>query len=332
MKRKSMMLAAGSFILTGIFLAGCGRSAGRTGMYQAAPVEKAVAEMPVEEAAEEWAADTSASYSADAGEGGSGLLEENVSRKWIRNAELTVETQNFDELLEDLTQEIGQLDGYVENCSTSRYSADSTWDGDMTARVPADKLDLFLTHVSEQSNVVYRNETVRDVTLEYIDLDTHKKALLTERDRLLALLEKAESVEDLISIENRLSEVRYQLESMEAQLRAIDQQVSYSTVYINIREVTLFTPGADKSTWQEITEGFGNNVYRMLDGLRSLLIEFVIALPYFIVWGIVIILLIILLRFAGKCRKIRKEKKKQKKIQTEENAYEVIPQEKKEDK
>ena len=52
-----------------------------------------------------------------------------------------------------------------------------------------------------------------DVTLRYVDVDSHKKALETEQERLLALLEKAENVEDIITIENRLSDVRYELEN-----------------------------------------------------------------------------------------------------------------------
>ena len=63
-----------------------------------------------------------------------------------------------------------------------------------------------------------------DVTLRYVDVDSHKKALETEQERLLALLEKAENVEDIITIENRLSDVRYELENYESQIRLLDNQ------------------------------------------------------------------------------------------------------------
>ena len=69
------------------------------------------------------------------------------------------------------------------------------------------------------------------MTLQYVDLESHKKALTTEQDRLIELMEQAETVEDIITIEGRLSEVRYQLESMESQLRTYDNKIDYSTVY-----------------------------------------------------------------------------------------------------
>ena len=107
----------------------------------------------------------------------------------------------------------------------------------MTVRIPAQQLDAFLSSVSEVSNVISRNDSVSDVTLQYVDMESHKKALTAEQDRLLELLEQAESVEDIITIESRLSDVRYQIESMESQLRTLQNQVSYSTVYLDIQEV-----------------------------------------------------------------------------------------------
>lgn len=253
------------------------------------------------------------------------------SRKLIRNVDLEVETQAFHELITNLTKEIGQLGGYVESCSTSRYSPYDSWNGSITARVPCDKLDLFLSKVSESSNVVCRNERVKDVTLQYVDLETHKKMLLAERDRLLELLGQAESVEDVIAVEGRLSEVRYQIESMEEQLRALDNQVDYSTVCISIEEVALLTPAADKSVWQEIAEGFGNNVYRVWDGIVSGAVEFLIALPYFAVWAVFLAFLFFLLRLLKRVHRKRKEKRRSK--QQTADTYEIIPpKEEKEDK
>ena len=80
-----------------------------------------------------------------------------------------------------------------------------------------------------------------------------------EQERLLSLLEQAETMEEIIALESRLTEVRYQLESMESQLRTMDNQVSYSTVYLSIEEVEHFTPPAEKGTWERISTGFSEN-------------------------------------------------------------------------
>ena len=277
-----------------------------------------------EEVTEEWAE----AVESGAGSGnGVEISQESVAKKLIRNVDLEVETQEFHELLANITQEIEELGGYVENCNTSRYSRYDTWNGSLTARIPSDKLDAFLDEVAESSNVVYRNESVQDVTLQYVDLDSHKKSLITERDRLLELMEQAESVEDLITIESRLSEVRYQIESMESQLRAIDNQVTYSTVYINIREVELLTPAADKSVWEEIADGFGNNVYLVFDGIGELIIEFIIGIPFLLVWAVIIAVIVLILRLLVKRHRKKKLKKQAKRLEKQqmEAEYEEIP-------
>ena len=250
-----------------------------------------------------------------------------IEKKLIKNVSLEVETQEFDVLVECITAEAEALGGYVEDFYTSGNEMHAVRNAGITLRIPAEALDGFLGKVAEKSNVLYRNESVRDVTLQYVDMDTHKKVLLTERDRLLELLEQAETVEDLIAIESRLSEVRYQIESTEAQLRAIDNQVTYSTVYINVQEVELYTPVADKSIWDEIAEGFGNNVYRVFDGIEDCIVAFIIGLPFLLVWIVVIVVIVLLIKLFGKlCRiRMRKRTKRQAEKQSREMDYEVIP-------
>lgn len=80
----------------------------------------------------------------------------------------------------------------------------------------------------------------------------HKKALETEQERLLALLEKAENVEDIITIENRLSDVRYELENYESQIRLLDNQIDYSTVYVDISEVSRVTDTGKQGFFEEV--------------------------------------------------------------------------------
>ena len=140
------------------------------------------------------------------------------SRKLIRNVNLNVETKSFDDLLAMLEQRTKELGGYVESSYSFNGSSYENGKGvrnaNMTIRIPADQMDAFLSDVSLAANVVSRNENVSDVTLTYVDLESHRNALRTEEDSLIKMMEAAESIEDLITIESRLSDVRYQLESM----------------------------------------------------------------------------------------------------------------------
>lgn len=240
------------------------------------------------------------------------VADPGTGRKLIKEVSLEVETEEYSALSQALTEQITKLGGYVQSFYTSgnENSGDSRY-GQIQARIPKERLDEFIKTVEGASNVTYRQETVTDVTLQYVDLESRKNALLTEQQRLLELMEQAETVEDLISIESRLSEVRYQLESMESQLRTFDNQIDYSTVYINITEVIRLTPatGNKMSAWERIRTGFSENVYAVGVAISEFCIGFLISLPIlFVVLVIVLILLaiVMLLRRNGKKRRERK--------------------------
>lgn len=240
------------------------------------------------------------------------ITDPGAGRKLIKEVSLEVETEEYSALSQALTEQITKLGGYVQSFSTSGNdrNGDSRY-GQIQARIPKERLDEFIKTVEGSSNVTYRQETVTDVTLQYVDLESRKNALLTEQERLLELMEQAETVEDLISIESRLSEVRYQLESMESQLRTFDNQIDYSTVYINITEVIRLTPvtGNKMSAWERIRTGFAENVYAVGVGISEFCIGFLISLPIlFVVLVIVLILLaiVMLVRRIGKKRRAKK--------------------------
>ncbi len=241
-------------------------------------------------------------------EGMSAPMESNISevasqseRKLIKNVDMDVETEEYDKLLLNIRAKIEALSGYVENMSTGedtsiRGQENGNRYASITARVPSDKVDQFVTNLSEISNVIRKNETINDITLQYVDLESHKKALLTEENRLMELLESAGNVEDIISIETRLSEVRYQIDSMESQLRIFDNQINYSTVYIYITEVNRLTPAEGKGTWEKITTGFKENVYLVGKGCKDFVIAILINLPIIVVFATVCILLFFFIR------------------------------------
>lgn len=237
-------------------------------------------------------------------------------RKLIKTVNISAETEDFDALVPSLQKQVEALGGYIESISV--YDAGSYYleeqyvkqrRANLTARVPKEKLDGFLAQVGEQTNVTSRSENVEDVTLQYVDLESHKKALLTEQDRLLTLLEQAETVEDIIAIEGRLSEVRYQLESMESQLRTFDNQIDYSTVYLNIDEVRKYSAPQTATAWERIRSGFVKSIEDIGFGIRDFAIGFVIDIPYIVVWGVIIVVAVLIFRTVRKAWRKRRAKR-----------------------
>lgn len=235
---------------------------------------------------------TSEAEPTDFGESqGADILE---GRKLIRNVGLEVETKEFEQLMSSLETQVQEMGGYIESMETyngSGYSDYvSTRYADLTLRVPGGKLNAFLQTVSDICNVVRRRDSVEDVTLSYVDMESRRNTLRTEQERLLSFLDQAETVEEIISIEARLSEVRYQLESMESQLRTIDNLVEYSTVQINIAEVRELTPVVEEkpSAWERIGEGFLRSLRNIGKGAVEFAVWFITNLPYLVIWAVVI--------------------------------------------
>ena len=245
-----------------------------------------------------------------------------TNRKLIKTVNMRVETKEFDALLTGLSDQISSCGGYVEQMETYNGSIynDRSYErsASMTIRIPEAQLEDFLNAVSGLGNVIRRSEAVEDVTLAYVDLESHKEALETEQSRLLELLEKAETVEDIITIEQRLSEVRYQLESMESQLRTYDNKISYSTVYLDIEEVKELTPVVEETVWQRISGGFVKSVHSVADGFVEFVIWLLVNSPFLVIWAVVITLVVLLLRFGRRkraaCKAVKEAAKREKTV------------------
>ena len=252
---------------------------------------------------------------ADTGVTSENGLEAQVEngRKLIRTVSLSLETKEFDSVLTNLSTKTTELGGYIETSSVNgnSYSHHSTRYASYVIRIPADKLNEFVEVVSELGNVTQKNESVEDVTLRYIDVESHKKALETEQERLLELLSKAENMEEILTIESKLSDIRYEIENYESQLKTMDNQIDYSTVSVYVDEVERVTDTGEKGFFEEIKERFGNSLYVVARGIRGLVIGILGSLPILIVCGVVIAVVVIVVRKILKKRNMRKEDRTQ---------------------
>jgi len=245
----------------------------------------------------------------------SGETVRTEERKLIKTVDLYAETENYDALLIDLETQITEFGGYIEYQYQYNGSSHSGYEemrnAQLSVRIPVGRLNEFVRRVGEQSNIINKEERVEDVTLRYVDLESRKKALVIEQERLLDLLERAESVEDIITIEQRLSEVRYELESMESQLRTLKNQIDYSTININIQEVRRLTPVEEKSAWDKMRNGFVKSIYRIGDDIEDGFIRFVIHIPYLVIWIVIIGIVFVIVRRILKKRKWKKASEEQ---------------------
>ena len=238
--------------------------------------------------------------------GDQGISSVETNRKIIRNVSLELETQNFEKVVDSIESEITALGGYAESITMSDLLSSTDRYCKIIARIPAAKLNSFVNKVSETGNVVSKNMSAQDVTVNYVDMQSHVKVLKVEQERLIELIEQAVDLDSIILLENRLTEIRYELESYESQLRTYDNLIEYSTVTIAIQEVIRYTPQVDKeSTWQKMKSGLKDSLYDIKDGFTNFAIWFVSNIPYIVFWSMVIIVVIAIII---KKKKIEKEK------------------------
>lgn len=238
------------------------------------------------------------------------------NRKLIKTVNLSVETKEFDEVLNTLQEQVVEMGGYIENMDSYNGSYYSSYNecrnASLVLRVPKEELDGFLDTISGICNIVRRSESVEDVTLSYVDVESHRNALRAEEKKLLEFMDLAETIEDMITVEDRLSYVRYQLESMESQLRTYDNKIDYSTVYLDIEEVEELTPVAEETTWEIIADGFIDNLKSVGNGFKNIMIWFIVSIPHLAVWAVVITLIIVIIKTSAKRSKKKKEAQLQK--------------------
>ena len=235
------------------------------------------------------------------------------NRKWVITMSLTAETENLTDAMGLLAEKIQASGGYVESQSVSGTAVNSgrSPSAYITVRVPAEQLDSFVEDVSGMTNVVSSSRYVEDITLSYTDTEGRVKALKTEEARLLELMEQAETMSDLLEIEGRLTEVRYQLENYTSTLRLYDNQVDYATLDLTLREVEKFTPPEKQGFWQKVTSGLADSIVDLGQGIVDFAAWVLIELPYLVLVGLLGWLTVFLTRRSIKKRRAKKAQKTQ---------------------
>ena len=284
-------------------LTACGGSAKNTSAMGVVR-EEAAAEAPAA------MADNAASLKG--AQSGSAALPE--GRKWIITIDMNVETNDLENLMENLEKEISNKGGYVEDQNIhngSTYSSRRYRSASLTIRIPDEKVDQFTSDIAGLANVVSQNLRREDITLKYVATSSRVTALETEEARLLELLAKAETMEDLLEIEARLTDVRYELENYASQLRLYDNQVDYATIYLYIDEVQEYTPVEEPTFFERIKNTFSDSLEGLGDGIVNITVFLVGNSPYLLTVGILGFVIIKLAKRRGKLIPKKKTKKEE---------------------
>lgn len=212
----------------------------------------------------------------DAAQGGSEIYQ-NTRAKLIRRAELNIQTEQFDQSVQALNQLVSECGGYFEMASINgggRRDAYASRSGEYIVRVPAEKYGQFFHSAGDLGYVTSSTESSEDVGERYYDTEARLKTQRTKQERLLALLERAETMEDIIALESALSDVEYQIEMYSSELNRFDALIGFSTFTLYIHEVGQITQevGEASSLGQRMAAGVEASFRNLVKGFQDLLV------------------------------------------------------------
>ena len=231
----------------------------------------------------------------------SGLLEHMDAKAEVKVYE--VEKNRYKVILEGekLGALIEQYGGFIESSSVrgvNIYNRGSYGrrSADYTVRIPSKNFSTLMNELPGIGNVPYTHTYTENITAQYYDAQARLTAYETQEQSLLAMLEKAETVEDIINIEDKLTDVRYNIDSVKSRLTNWDRQVSYSTVNLSVEEVVEYSPEAKISYGERLWLSLKNGLQSVGDFFSDFLVWLVGALPALVILAVLIIVLLPLLR------------------------------------
>ena len=285
MKKHNKSLILGiSLMLTAAALVGCGASSNNIASPDIAPSEDFTSGGMAGNGAE-FPGITEDSQDFDS-------KSELEPEKVIVHVNLEFETVTFENSTKALSDVVAKYKAYIENSNVSYnmyYNNRSYRSGYYVIRVPKDSVTDFKNDLNGVGNMISENTSKEDATKHYRDTESRLKVVTTKEARLLELLEKATKIEDIIALENQLTDTIYEKESLEGTLRNIDDQVDYSTFYINITEVDrLSSTETTQTTFgTRLQNAIADSGAVFVNTAQNLIISLIYILPFILVIAII---------------------------------------------
>lgn len=231
-------------------------------------------------------AENGAAMDAAASESTADFSAVRENAKLILSADLTLETQDYDATCTAVEQMTAEAGGYIQSSGNAGEKGSRT--ANYTLRVPQEQFETFFAQLGETCHVVSANRWSEDVTEQYTDIETRLATLQTKHERLLALLDQAAKMEDIISLENALADCEYEIDSLTGEKRHYDDLVGFSTFNVTLREVQTLTAVSEGTGFgAQVVQAAQNGLGGMTAVVRGLILMIVMLWPVLVLLGIV---------------------------------------------
>lgn len=227
------------------------------------------------------------------------LLEE----KLVYHCNLEIETLDYAATMTSVKETISKYGGVIQSESESDSGYDwyyenyrktsGTMHNYLEVRIPSKDYNNFLSELDGVGKVISKSTSVDNISQQYYDTTAQIEALQIQEKNLLAMLEKCETIEDMITVEQRLSEVQYELNNLQTTRRYMDMDVAYSYVNIGITEVMEYRQDSEPVRRNTFVDRLKNTIVStgrgFLSFLEGLLFLIIRMAPYLIILVVIVL-------------------------------------------
>lgn len=238
-----------------------------------------------------------------------------LSEKIIYSADASIETREFDKSVAAVQELVERCGAFLESSSVSGnsyrtefYGGTSYRSAKFVIRVPVAAFADMTGNLETLGNVTSFQTYTENITVRFTDTQARLDACRIEQERLMEMLKKADYVGDMLEIERYLTDVRYEIESLESTLRNWQNQVDYSTVTVSLSEVEELTriEQPNRSYWQRMSDGFKRSLENVGEFFKDMFMGMVLGLPSFLIIAAAAVAVFFIVRALVRKRKAKK--------------------------
>ncbi len=228
---------------------------------------------------------------------------ETTLRHVIRNGSIDLTVKDTRETMREIQALVNNAGGIVSN-SNIYEMREGQFGAYLTLRVPEKVFDAIMEQLETYGKPSNVQTSADDVTMHYVDLESRLKNQKAQENRLVEILAMAETVEEVLEVERELFRVRGDIEAMTVQLTRLQDQVSYATITLTLREETIPTesisPGAFENFGKRLSQTFIGSINFVMNAVSVIILVFAAILPVSLVLGLFVLLVVLLIRKLSK--------------------------------
>ncbi len=238
-----------------------------------------------EKAADQAAPEYSGSNGEDIGQSFPG-----EERKVIQNAAMVLAVGDVNQIMDKIVKITQDNEGYTVNSKLSR--GDDWVRGEINIKVPSAGLGSVMEEIAALGEIKDKSISTLDVSEEYYDSQARLSVWKKKEERLLALIDQAKTIEEIISVENELTRVRSDIEVLQGRVNYLENATSYSSIDITLNQAATARVEVPEGVLAKALQAFINSS----NGVARFLMDFFILLIAFIPWAILLAVIVLIFR------------------------------------